>query len=163
MATTEQKAHCEGATLAELQNQHQETQRHLNETREEIARMRTDLQHPDEAVRWRAAARLLQLEKEETERLGAVAVVQEQLDTARRVHLGERRAHHEQIMRATVQAFDNSLGDAAALNEEVRRAWNAAREDGVELDPVFWQFLLQSDGSQLSHWRRTVRSIGWLK
>ena len=40
---------------------------------------------------------------------------------------------------------------------------DAAREDGVELDSVFWQFLLQGDGSQLSHWRRTVRSIGWLK
>ncbi len=47
--------------------------------------------------------------------------------------------------------------------EEVRQVWNVAREDGIELDIVFWRALLQGEGSQLSHWRRTVRSIGWLK
>ena len=163
MATTAQKAHREGETLADLQNQHQVTQQNLNATREEIASRRADFQHPDEAVRWRAAARLLELEKEETQRLRASAAAQDQLDTARRKHLAERRAHHEQIMRLKVQEFDKALDAAAALNEELRRAWNAAREDGIELDTVFWKALLQADGSQLAHWRRTARSIGWLK
>lgn len=114
-------------------------------------------------MRWPGAVRLLALEKEEAQRLGAAVAAQEQLAEAKRGHFAARRAHHEPIVRSKVQALDHALEAAAARNEELRQAWLDARAGGVGLDTAFWRALLPGDGSRLAGWRRSVRSLGWLK
>ena len=112
---------------------------------------------------WKAAARLLDLEVEETRKLGAVAAIRQQLAKAKCAQLAARRTELEPLYRGKVEAFDAALENAAVACEDLRLAWESARQDGVTFDAVFWRSLLPKGGSRLSDWRETLRREGWLK